>query len=747
MSWDRSLMYQLNYINGIEHRNKGINYIYAPVAGPLGRDPTGGRNWEGFSPDSYLSGIAFGNAISGMQSSGAVAIGKHYILYEQEHYRQTVEWNSYGIADFNITEPYSSNCDDRTFHELYLWPWYDAVKAGAAGIMSSYNQANNTQLSNHNRLQNDILKGELGFQGFIISDDGSQYSGVLSALAGMDATILGDIGPNGIGGFGKSYFGANLTLAVLNGSVPEYRLDDMATRVMAAYFYLGQDQDYPELNFVQGDLDTYGYLYPKDMSDFTQINQHVNVLDDHAATIRTVGSESAVLLKNTDNALPLRGVKQLGIFGEDAGPSVYGPNAASDRGSDNGTLAMGWGSGSANFPYLVSPLEAIAPRAIQNGTVVQYVLDNYANDTIDSLATQATTCLAFINADSGEGYIEVGGNYGDRNNLTAWLGGDALVQRVAANCSDTIVVIHAPGPLLVEDWIENPNITAVVFAGLPGQESGNGLADVLFGDVNPSGHLPWTIGKTRKDYGTDVLYQPNGPVPQINFTEGLFIDYRHFDQANIEPRYPFGYGLSYTTFDYGNVSIEHLDVPSSSSSASPTTAGNSAQCPTPTEPPSPSDYTFPASISSKSDYIYPYLPSGATTVTSASPAYPAPSATVTTQAAQEPGGDPALWDVLYRIHVSVTNNGTVAGKAVPQAYLDLGNGEPSRQLRGFNKTAVIQPGERVDVTMELRRRDVSIWDVGMQMWREVTGWGTDVGVYVGEHSRDVRGMGMIGKSS
>lgn len=123
MSWDRELMYQQSYANGKEHKDKGVNIAYAPVAGPLGRAPEGGRNWEGYSPDPYLSGVAFGQSIAGMQAGGTIAVGKHFILYEQEHYRQVDEWNAYGIASFNITEPYSSNCDDRTLHELYLFPW------------------------------------------------------------------------------------------------------------------------------------------------------------------------------------------------------------------------------------------------------------------------------------------------------------------------------------------------------------------------------------------------------------------------------------------------------------------------------------------------------------------------------------------------------------------------------------------------------------------------------------------------
>jgi len=251
----------------------------------------------------------------------------------------------------------------------------------------------------------------MGFQGFIVSDDGSQHSGVLSALAGMDMTILGETSPNGQDGLGISFWAGNLTQSVLNGSVPEWRLDDMATRIMAAYFYLDQDQDFPELNFAQGDLMTYGYLYGHAMVDFEQINQHVDVRDHHATIIREVGANSIVMLKNTNNALPLKSPKQLAIIGEDAGQSLFGPNGCSDRGCDNGTLAMGWGSGSTNFPYLVDPLSAIQARALQDRTVVQYVLDNYDTALIDTVVAQATTCLVFINCDSGEGYIE--GKYTD----------------------------------------------------------------------------------------------------------------------------------------------------------------------------------------------------------------------------------------------------------------------------------------------------------------------------------------------
>lgn len=246
----------------------------------------------------------------------------------------------------------------------------------------------------------------------------------------MDVTGPGETSPNGIDELGISFWGPNLTLSVLNGSVPEWSLDDMATRVMASYYYLGQDHDFAAVNFGGGGtFPTFGYLYPDAMQDYAQINWHVDVRDAHAETIRAVGANSIVMLKNVNNTLPLKKPRQIAVVGEDAGPSPYGPNGCSDRGCNNGTLAMGWGSGSTNFPYLVDPLSAIQTRALKDKTEVQYVLNNFnAKTQIDTIAPQATVCLVFINADSGEGYIEIDDNYGDRNNLTAWGRGDDLVK-------------------------------------------------------------------------------------------------------------------------------------------------------------------------------------------------------------------------------------------------------------------------------------------------------------------------------
>ena len=168
--------------------------------------------------------------------------------------------------------------------------------------------------------------------------------------------------------------------------------------------------------------------------------------------------------------------------------------------------------------------------------------------------------MVFINADSGKGYITVDGNAGDQKNLTAWHSGDALVLAVATQSNNTMVVVHSVGPLILEPWIEHPNVTAVVWAGLAGPETGNSLVDVLYGDVNPSGRLPYTIAKHASDYPAQLPLGGGGDtILQIPYNEGLFIDYRHFDAQNITPRFEFGFGMSYTTFQYSNLQVQAIE--------------------------------------------------------------------------------------------------------------------------------------------------------------------------------------------
>jgi beta-glucosidase len=277
-TWDRGLAYAQGAAMGYEHRNKGVDFQLGPVAGPLGRTPEGGRNWEGYSPDPVLTGQMFARTIEGIQSQNVMTNMKHYILNEQEHFRQMPEANGFG---YNISEPASSNIDDVTMHELYLWPFAEGIRAGAASVMCSYQQINGSQSCQNSYTLNYLLKGELGFQGPVISDWLATHSGVSSVLAGLDMTMPGD---SDAYNNGYTYFGSNLTIAVLNGTVPAWRLDDMAMRIMAGYYKVDVEAEgRKDTNFHSWTKDSWDYEHWYVGKGWTEVNEHIDVRADHAS--------------------------------------------------------------------------------------------------------------------------------------------------------------------------------------------------------------------------------------------------------------------------------------------------------------------------------------------------------------------------------------------------------------------------------------------------------------------------------
>jgi beta-glucosidase len=670
-TWDKRLAYQRGVAMGEEHRDKGVDVQLGPVAGPLGKFPDGGRNWEGFAPDPVLTGVMMAETIKGIQDAGVIACAKHFIGNEQEHFRQAGEAQGYG---YNITESVSANIDDKTMHELYLWPFVDSVRAGVGSVMCSYNQINNSYGCSNSYTLNKLLKGELGFQGFVMSDWGAHHSGVGDALAGLDMSMPGDV----ILGSPYSFWGTNLTVSVLNSTIPEWRLDDMAVRIMAAYYKVGRDRVRTPPNFSSWTRDEYGYEHNIVSENYVKLNHRVNVQRDHANIIRKIGSDSTVLLKN-NGGLPLTHQERLvAVLGEDAGSNAYGANGCSDRGCDNGTLAMGWGSGTANFPYLITPEQAIQNEVLNYGngqTNVFAVTDNGALDQMASVASTASVALVFVNADSGEGYISVDGNMGDRKNMTLWKNGEEVIKTATANCNNTIVIMHTPGSVLVGDWYDNENITAIIWAGLPGQESGRSLVDVLYGRINPGGKTPFTWGKERKDYGAAILTETNNGngAPQDDFTEGSLIDYRRFDKDDVEPIFEFGFGLSYTKFEFSDLHVTGLSADKYSA-----TTGKTKHAPVLGKPGKASDNLFPSGINRVRQYLYPWLNSTNLKDSAADPDYgmdakdyiPDGATNGTPQellpASGPSGGNEGLFEDLIQVTATITNSGSVVGDEVPQ---------------------------------------------------------------------------------
>ncbi|KAI1766711.1 glycoside hydrolase family 3 protein [Hypoxylon sp. FL1150] len=751
-TWNKELMYQWGNAHAVEARKKGVNVILGPCIGPLGRMPAGGRNWEGFGADPYLQGIAAAESIKGIQDEGVMATIKHLVANEQEHFRQSWEWG--------LPNALSANIDDRTMHELYLWPFGDAVKAGVASVMCSYNMINNSYACGNSKLLNGLLRDEMGFQGFVMSDWLAQRSGVASTLAGLDMTMPGD------GLFwedGKSLWGPELTRSILNGSVPLDRLNDMVTRIVAAWYQLGQDDetkfDGKGPNFSSWTDDPEGVFAPGSPTDqdVVPVNQYVNVMGDHASIARQIAAEGTVLLKNEGllpltrgaNAHPNTTVKhdgplQVAIFGDDAGPGD-GPNHCPDRGCNQGTLASGWGSGSVEFPYLVTPAEALTKswEDSDDVKVSTYPTNKPPFQKRPAILQDAHLCIVFANADSGEGYTAWEGINGDRPDLALQKGGDDLIVEVAQGChggeGDVLVVIHAVGPVTMEKWINLPNVKAVLLANLPGQESGNALADVIFGDVNPSGKLPWTIGKALNDYGdgAKIMYIPNGVVPQQDFAEGLYVDYRYFDKYKVDPRFEFGFGLSYTSFEFTELVIKELKAKSKLPSPRPKDFAMPPEYDS--SIPNEEEALFPEGFRKLEKYVYPYLDTIDDIV---SDPYPYPDGYDVKQplsgAGGDEGGNPDLWETYVTVSVHVTNAGSSAGKVVPQLYLSYPAGVstdfPVKVLRGFDKL-LLEKEETTVVTFNLTRRDLSYWDVEAQNWVMVT-----EGKYkflVGQSSRDL----------
>ncbi|KAK0621951.1 glycosyl hydrolase family 3 N terminal domain-containing protein [Bombardia bombarda] len=623
-TWDVDLIRQRGAYMGAEAKGCGVHVLLGPVAGPLGKLAAGGRNWEGFGPDPYLTGIAMAETIDGMQGAGVQATAKHFIGNEQELNRETM----------------SSNIDDRTMHELYLWPFADAVRANVASVMCSYNKLNSTWACENDKIQNQLLKTELGFQGYVMSDWNAQHTTNGAANGGMDMTMPGtDYNGKGI------LWGPQLNSAVNSNQVSKGRLDDMCKRILAAWYFVGQNKGYPGINI------------------------KANVQGNHKENVRAVARDGIVLLKNEGGILPLKKPSKIAVIGSAAVNNPQGINACTDKGCNTGALGMGWGSGSVNYPYFVAPYDAIKTRAQSDGTTVNLV-NSDSTSGVSSAASGADAAIVFITSDSGEGYITVERVAGDRNDLDPWHSGNQLVQAVAAANKNVIVVVHSVGPIILETILNTPGVQAVVWAGLPSQESGNALVDVLYGLTSPSGKLPYTIAKSPNDYGTAVSRGDD------SYPEGLFIDYRHFDKSNIAPRYEFGFGLSYTNFTYSDI-----------------------------------------------------------TVTSTAKSGAATGAVV-------PGGRADLFETVATVTAVITNSGSVDGAEVPQLYITLPSSAPSappKQLRGFAKLK-LAAGAKGTATFNLRRRDLSYWDVRQQNWVVPAG---SFGVSVAASSRDTRLTGTI----
>ncbi|KAI5249197.1 putative beta-glucosidase [Aureobasidium subglaciale] len=603
-SWNRSLAYDRAHYIGQEFKTKGVNVLLGPVAGPLGRIATGGRNWEGFSNDPYPAGALIAPTIEGMQRS-VIACVKHFIANEQETNRSPF-LQGFVSGLINLNNSVSSNLDDRTMHELYLWPFYDAVKAGAGSTMCSYRRVNNSYACQNSKTMNGLLKTELGFEGFV-----PRYGHAKFHVA-AEATLF------------QGAVEGHVLVKNINNALP------LQKPIVLSFF---------------------GYDAPGGLNT-----------SDADLTLYQNGKANT---RAFTNGKPYTGLDDLINSAQVLPAGFSGPEVAL-----NGTMRTG-GSGAITPAASISPEDAFRSQAAIDGTVL-YTDFTPQNPTIRD---SRSPCLVFVNSQSSESW--------DRSKL-ADVYSDTLVTNVASQCMNTMVIIHSAGVRLVDRWIDHPNITAVIYANLPGQYSGNSLTEIMYGRQSPSGRLPFTVAKNESDYGS--LLRPTLPdrtnpqYSQSDFTEGLFIDYKRFNQQKITTRFAFGHGLTYSNFSYSSLQI---------------------------------------SIS-------------ASAIRSAAPP-------ISTSGIVSEGGTTFLYDNIAMVSVSVGNTGSVVAAEVAQLYLGIpGSGVP-KVLRGFEKQ-LIQPGTSVTMVFSLRRRDLSIWNVIRQQWMLPSG---NFNVMVGKSVLDIQVQGTL----
>lgn len=306
-------------------------------------------------------------------------------------------------------------------------------------------------------------------------------------MGGLDINMPG----LGYGNILGPFFDKELLHMVENKTIPAWRLDDMVTRALTGFISTGQMNDPlpPTL------INSVGSANWPEPAGFRNV-QNSSTID----LIRKISADGTILLKNT-GSLPLRDPQSIAVIGQDAGPNLLGTQGCGklfrDCGilNNNGTLSMGGGSGYAWPQNLITPLEAIQAKALETGSLVQFVLDNTATSVIVNTITGQSlpmsppeVCLVFADR-----YMRENMDRNDLNlNIGNWTHSEDAILTTAANCNNTIVVLHVGGPVIVEAWIDHPNITAVVAPLFPGEQTGPGLVDVLWGHVSPSAKLPFT---------------------------------------------------------------------------------------------------------------------------------------------------------------------------------------------------------------------------------------------------------------
>jgi beta-glucosidase len=484
-TWDVELEERIASAMGIEARAQGSNF-FGGVCINLLRHPGWGRAQETFGEDPCLLGAMGAAMVRGLQQH-LMACVKHFACNSVEESRFYVD----------------VRLDERTLREVYLPHFKKCVDSGAAAVMSAYNRVNGEYCAHNAHLLRDILKGEWGFDGLVMSDFfyGTRDT-VKAAMGGLDIEM-----PTG------RFFGKRLLGAVRRGEVPQKLVDEAVTRILrqkARFAEVGDPAGYPRKKVA---------------------------CREHRDLAREAACKSMVLLKNESGALPLREekVKSIAVIGELAKAANLGDH----------------GSSRVRPPYAVTPFQGIRERAGKSMTV-KYCSGRDAAKAarIAAHADAAILVVGLTYKDEGEAmpFLKLGG---DREDLALPAEQVELIEAVSSVNKRCVVVVEGGSAVIMESWKDK--VQAILMAWYPGMEGGHALAAILFGDQNPCGKLPLTFPRSSRQL-------PHFDKKARSMEYGYYHGYRLLDKEGQEPAFPFGFGLHYTTFAYSNLRLSAREI-------------------------------------------------------------------------------------------------------------------------------------------------------------------------------------------
>ncbi len=498
-SWNPELAYEMGVALGQDSRARGVHILLGPGVN-IYRSPLCGRNFEYMGEDPYLAARTAVGYINGVQSQGVMATVKHFALNNQEHDRHHI----------------SSDADERTMNEIYFPAFKAAVKeAKVASVMTSYNLVNNVHSAENQYLTNDILRGEWGFEGIIMSDWTSTYSTLGCVKSGLDLEM-----PRA---FVMTY--DLIRPLIETGVVKEEEIDMKVQHILQTFI-------------------AYGFL------DRPQLDTSISEDNPYSREVAfRLSGESAVMLKN-DGVLPLKA-------GRKNRTVLLGPNA--DR------IPCGGGSGAVDPLYSISLRQGM--EQLGKKYPVQYLspAEGVGYDTPENVKAlkDAASVVVSVGFD-----INTEKEDHDRTfNLPE--GQDELIDFALMHNDNVIVVVYSGGGIDMSAWKDR--VSAIIMGWYPGQEGGLAIAKILSGEISPSGRLPMSIEAKPEDNPTYSSYYPGKPHTKrgftnkyVTYTEGVFVGYRGYDRLDVAPAYPFGFGLTYSEFEYSGLKIANaadgLDV-------------------------------------------------------------------------------------------------------------------------------------------------------------------------------------------